>query len=101
MIPDSVQSIVEIFTDLIRKKFNPTDGQLAKRENLFNLNVSIAVTSSSTVLDFTTDESYILRIKNSDGVVTARIDAHSAYGARHGLETLFQLTAPRLNSKHR
>lgn len=56
------------------------------------LSIIFNVNSSSVVLDWNTDEGYVLDVKSADSKnILAEIDAETIYGARHALETLSQL----------
>ncbi|XP_024940896.1 chitooligosaccharidolytic beta-N-acetylglucosaminidase isoform X2 [Cephus cinctus] len=56
--------------------------------------VHVKVNSSNLNLDWDTNEQYTLNLSTKGNNVTVIIVAMTAYGARHGLETLSQLTAP-------
>jgi len=55
--------------------------------------VNIAMATNEEKLSLTTDESYNLAIKSSDTEIFVTITAPTFFGARHGLETLSQMTA--------
>lgn len=56
------------------------------------LSIIFNVNSSSSILDWNTDEGYVLDVKSADSKnILAEIDAETIYGARHALETLSQL----------
>ncbi|XP_067000606.1 chitooligosaccharidolytic beta-N-acetylglucosaminidase isoform X2 [Anabrus simplex] len=55
--------------------------------------ISIATSSPSVELNMETNETYSLHLATEESKVTVAIRAVSLYGARHGLETLSQLTA--------
>uniref|UniRef100_A0A182QJ60 beta-N-acetylhexosaminidase n=1 Tax=Anopheles farauti TaxID=69004 RepID=A0A182QJ60_9DIPT len=56
--------------------------------------IQLNVTSESTDLDWYTDESYNLTLAlQHPGTLVAMIQANTVFGARHGCETLLQLTA--------
>lgn len=56
------------------------------------LSIIFNVDSSSHILDWNTDEGYMLNLKSADSKnILAEIDAVTIYGARHALETLSQL----------
>ncbi|XP_073974431.1 beta-hexosaminidase 2 isoform X2 [Rhodnius prolixus] len=62
-----------------------------KPERLFK--IGIRITSSGLDLDLKTEESYKIFVTTKNkGLVNVEINATTVYGARHGLETLLQLT---------
>ncbi|XP_039435009.1 chitooligosaccharidolytic beta-N-acetylglucosaminidase [Culex pipiens pallens] len=60
-----------------------------------SLFVSIKVLTAETKLKWSTNESYELHIATHEDTVHAKIIAGTVFGARHGLETLSQLTTER------
>uniref|UniRef100_A0A336MD78 Beta-hexosaminidase n=1 Tax=Culicoides sonorensis TaxID=179676 RepID=A0A336MD78_CULSO len=90
-----LNDITHIFKENLRK-FNKIENSNQKNDiNGRGLNIIFNVTSSSTILDWNTDESYTLNLKSADSKnIFAEIDAETIYGARHGLETLSQMIAP-------
>ena len=55
------------------------------------VSIVISLQSETSRLDLTTSESYSLRVVRRDDHLEVSIEAANYYGARHGLETLFQL----------
>lgn len=56
------------------------------------LTIIFSVNSSSTLLDWNTDEGYVLDINSADNRnILSQIDAETIFGARHALESLSQL----------
>ena len=55
------------------------------------VNIEVSLQSQTTGLDINTPERYTLRVARPEDVVQVTIEASNYYGARHGLETLFQL----------
>ncbi|EDW72133.1 uncharacterized protein Dwil_GK10305 [Drosophila willistoni] len=53
--------------------------------------VKATVQSNSLVLDWTTDESYMMVVRSTDKVTFVDIKAPTVYGARHAFETLSNL----------
>ncbi|XP_046659208.1 chitooligosaccharidolytic beta-N-acetylglucosaminidase-like [Homalodisca vitripennis] len=58
-----------------------------------SVTVHVATSSGDLTLNWLTDESYSLEVNTRDNRVDVHIQAETVYGARHGLETLTQLTA--------
>lgn len=110
-LPGTTRQLADVYVELARKKLrksssvvfsssNDIDEDLYK-DNLLSLNVSIKISSELATFDFTTNEGYTMTIKNVDGAVTVKINSQTIFGARHALETLYQLTASLPNSAHR
>jgi len=113
LISDPIRSITQTFIDLARKKFsrptrsaystavNDVDENFAIDINLSHVTVSLSIASEEAALTLETDESYFLRVKTFNSKIIVKINANSVYGARHALETLYQLTAKLPDSQHR
>jgi hexosaminidase len=57
----------------------------------FSLSITGSITDLNTQASTTNDESYTLQISTIENEVTVTINAATAFGYRHGLETLLQL----------
>jgi len=75
------------------KVLNPTYNESTPSDlpSAGNLDIQITISSPTTTLDLTTDETYTLTISEGNDGTEAKIDAVTQFGARHGLETLSQL----------
>ncbi len=56
-----------------------------------SVRIDIVVESKDALLTMNTNESYKIMTVDRDDGVDVKIESHSIYGARHGLETLSQL----------
>lgn len=83
---------------LFLKNLNEECGVECNAQNEMEMFVRIKINSSSLKLYPGTDESYQLNIASSSKRVIASISAETAFGARHGLETLSQLMVKRVDS---
>nr|AJO25048.1 beta-N-acetylhexosaminidase [Nilaparvata lugens] len=64
-----------------------------------HISVRIRVSTTELTLGWETDEGYTLELTSKGDLITVTIDASTVYGARHGLESLSQLTAVHQCSK--
>ena len=55
------------------------------------VSIDISLRAETNRLDLNTPENYSLLLVRGDGQLEVSIEAENYYGARHGLETLFQL----------
>ncbi|EDV91695.1 chitooligosaccharidolytic beta-N-acetylglucosaminidase [Drosophila grimshawi] len=60
--------------------------------------VKAAVNDSSLLLDWTTDEGYMMVVRTTDAVTFVDIKASTVYGARHAFETLTNLVTGSLSN---
>lgn len=86
---------------LFLKNLNEECGGECNAPNEMEMFVRIKINSLSLKLYSDTDESYRLNITSNSKRVMATISAETAFGARHGLETLSQLMVKRIDSGKR
>ena len=76
------------------KRNTNVSSECSKERNQYEVRISIDLESSNTEsLTLNTDESYSLVIKSNMSDINVKITAPTYFGARHGLETVSQLTA--------
>ncbi|XP_062540213.1 chitooligosaccharidolytic beta-N-acetylglucosaminidase [Armigeres subalbatus] len=85
-------------TNIFLKNLYKECGRHCNRTSNTRIYFTIKVDSAEITPTLSTDESYDLFVDDHDGLVEVSITANTVFGARHGLETLSQLTAQRTHS---
>lgn len=87
--------VVSIFKQKLTKPtFRRLYGPQVKSTEAVDLYLTLNVGSPDTSLNADTDEQYdIFLTTGANGRIEGWVNATTIYGSRHGLETLFQLTA--------
>ncbi|XP_029723474.2 chitooligosaccharidolytic beta-N-acetylglucosaminidase [Aedes albopictus] len=90
-----VQNYLNQTTRVFLKNLYKECGRNCNRTTNTRIYFSVKVETTETSLTWTTDESYDLFVEDHEGLLEISIVAPTVFGARHGLETVSQLTALR------
>lgn len=88
-----------LFTNTLEQSYsnkasvNTFKGNCRQEAQKRSLLITVNLETEENQLTLSTDESYDLEIKTTDTSIDATISATTFFGARHGLETISQLTA--------
>lgn len=98
-VPSEVKSVLTEMSTIFIENVKLLCGHECKTDNNVTITIYLKVTSENLDLNWKTSEEYSLNIpKGGKDNKKVSIDASTIYGARHGLETLYQLIAPSLTS---
>lgn len=96
-----MRDYLDQITFLFLKNLNEECGNECNVPSANEMFVRININSASLKLNHETIESYQLNITSSTNRVMVKIYAETAFGARHGLETLSQLMVKRVDNMKR